>query len=534
MEQPAPVTTTLASAIAESLKANGVKRIFGIPGGGSSLALIEAAGQAGLAFVLTRTETAGAIMAAVTGELTGSPGGMLTGIGPGATSAVNGIAYASLEKSPVILLTDGPASSPHQAIDQNALYGPITKDTGHLRAEDGTAAIERAIATALTPPWGPVQLDLTSGDAASAIPDAPAKPLNTKPGAVSATDIARVSEQLAASRKPIVIAGLEARHGAAPKALQKLADALQCPVLLSMKACGVLAASHPQYGGIFTGAAAEADFIRAADLVLFFGFDAIEIIPGAWPYDCPVAELKLAESTPYPFKANATATGDPGELVDALHGKLQKSAWTPEEISRHRDAMRERFALGGGGTTVQSVIEAAFHHAPERTRLTVDAGAHMFSTLAGWPAQEPFGVLKSDGLSTMGYALPAAIASSLEEPERPVLGVTGDGGLLMCLSELTTAVERGSNITVAVINDAALSLIDIKQQRQQYKPRGVRYPSVDFAACARAMGCTAWRAGPDDDVAAALRAAFETPGPALVDIVCNADGYGEQLLGIRG
>ena len=115
-----------------------------------------------------------------------------------------------------------------------------------------------------------------------------------------------------------------------------------------------------------------------------------------------------------------------------------------------------------------------------------------------------------------------------------MLAVTGDGGLMMCLSELITAVERGCNITVAVINDAALSLIDIKQQRQQYKPRGVRYPSVNFAACAQAMGCKAWRIEPGDDVSAALRAAFEEQGPALVDVVCNADGYGEQLAGIRG
>jgi acetolactate synthase-1/2/3 large subunit len=94
MDRPAAASPVLASAIVGQLEALGVKRMFGIPGGGSSLALIEAAGRAGLEFILTRTETAAAIMAAVTGEMTGTPGVVLTGIGPGAASAVNGIAYA--------------------------------------------------------------------------------------------------------------------------------------------------------------------------------------------------------------------------------------------------------------------------------------------------------------------------------------------------------------------------------------------------------------------------------------------------------
>ena len=106
-----PRAVTLAEHIVEALVGEGVERLFGIPGGGSSLDLIAAADAAGIDFVLTKTETAAAIMAAVTGELSGSPGVVLTGIGPGAASAVNGIAYARLEQAPVLLFTDGPASS---------------------------------------------------------------------------------------------------------------------------------------------------------------------------------------------------------------------------------------------------------------------------------------------------------------------------------------------------------------------------------------------------------------------------------------
>ena len=102
------------------------------------------------------------------------------------------------------------------------------------------------------------------------------------------------------------------------------------------------------------------------------------------------------------------------------------------------------------------------------------------------------------------------------------------------LAELTTAVEYNADVTVIVINDAALSLIDIKQQRQQYRSRGVRYASTNFARAAEGLGCTAWRVEEEQDFAAALRQALAVEGPALIDVVVNPDGYGEQLTRLRG
>ncbi|MHA1529856.1 MAG: thiamine pyrophosphate-binding protein [Alphaproteobacteria bacterium] len=531
---PAPVSPVLATAIVDQLKAVGVRRMFGIPGGGSSLNLIEAAGRAGLEFILTRTETTAAIMAAVTGELTGIPGVVLTGIGPGAASAVNGIAYAWLEKSPVILITDGPASSPHQAFGQNALFAPVTKLQGRLRPENGAADFARAIEVAMTPPWGPVQLDLTAGDAstpvAAAAPPAPAPP----PPAAPAAALSKAGTLLSASRRPIILAGLEARHGRAPGALGQMADALGCPVLTTYKASGILPASHPGLAGLFTGATAEADLIHAADLILLFGLDPIEIIPSRWPYQSPVLDLCPAVAAPLAVEPACRLIGDLEAIANALAPDLTRSDWTIGEIDAARRTMAGKLALSGFGHTAQTTVEATVRAAPAGSRLTVDAGAHMFSTLAAWPAGEPFGVLKSNGLSTMGYALPAAIASALEEPTRHVVALTGDGGILMCLAELTTAVALGCRLTVIVINDAALSLIDVKQQRQQNRSLGVRYASANLAACANAMGCRAWRVEPGDDIAPVLGAAFAVDGPSLIDVVANADGYGDQLTRLRG
>jgi len=534
MDRPAPASPVLATRIMDMLKTRDVKRIFGIPGGGSSLALMEAARRSGIEFILTRTETAAAIMAAVTGEITGTLGVLLTGIGPGAASAVNGIAYAYLEKSPVILITDGPASSPHQALDQNAVFKPVTKAQGRLTPESGIADFANAIVSAMTPPRGPVHLDLTARDASAPVPAPTDMPFAAAPPVPDPKLLEKARALLAGSQKPVILTGLEARQGDAPLALRFLANALACPVLTSLKAGGVLPASHAGFAGLFTGAAAESEIIHSADLVVAFGLDPIEIIPGRWPYESPVLDICAAEATPPPYEPACRIIGSLSQIAEALAPVLTPGAWTAEEIEQARRGIAENFALDGKGHTAQSVIEAAANLAPPGTRLSVDAGAHMFATLAFWPASEPFGVLKSNGLSTMGYALPAAIASSLEEPDRHVVAVTGDGGLMMCLGELATAKEHGCNITVIVINDATLSLIDIKQQRQQYESCGVRTSGIDLAACAGAMGCRAWRVEADEDLAEVWNKAFAAKGPALIDVVADAEGYGDQLTRIRG
>ncbi len=534
-----PTATTLAESTAAALARNGVQRMFGIPGGGSSLDLIDAARELGIDFVLARTEVAAAIMAAVTGELTGAPGVVLAGVGPGAASIANGIAYAHLERAPLLLFTDGPASSLHQSFDQNALFAPISKFQGRLRPGDGRAGIESAIDVALTLPRGPVQLDMTATDAAASVAKS-AVTASQRSSALSATDgfeagdvdVAR--ELLQGCDRPIIIAGLESRYDGAPAALRKLADILSCPVLLTYKAKGVLPDKHPGTVGTFTGAVAEAETVGRADLIVLYGLDPVELIPGKWQYDAPILDI-----FPHP---DATPPAPPaGQLIGSLAAAVQdilpaatQSSWTPDEIGELRQQAYAHLSFVGDGHTTQSVVELAGHAAPADCRATVDAGAHMFSALSTWQAQEPFGVLKSNGLSTMGYALPAAIASCLEEPDRAVVAFTGDGGLMMCLGELKTAVEHNCRIVVVVLNDAALSLIDIKQQRQQRASAGVRYSSVDFAAIAQSLGCKSWHVGAHEDLTAAMTAAFAHEGTSLIDVTVDPAGYGDQLVALRG
>jgi acetolactate synthase I/II/III large subunit len=535
MSDPIP---TLAEALAEALAARGVHRIFGVPGGGSSLHLIDAVEDRGIDFVLTQTESAGAIMAAVTAELSGAPGVVITGVGPGASSAVNGIAYASLERAPVVLITDVFEPDPgfcsiHQSFDQGALYAPLTKASRRLVAEDGRAAIDDLLDTATALPRGPVHIDLSTAQAGKPIGATAVSPANTTPAAPHKAQVAAARALLATAAQPVILAGLMAREEPAPAALMALADQLACPVFTSYKAKGVFPDGDPRAMGPVTNAAAESECIGRADLIVFFGFDPVEFIQGPWRYEAPVLDLSPIDGLSHPVDPAASLIGPLDQSVECLYGVKRRSDWTEGEIACLRTGYLDRLSQRGPGRTAQDAVEAIQRAAPDAARVAIDSGAHMFSAITFWQAQRSFDVLKSNGLSTMAYALPAAIGATLHDPARPVVAISGDGGAMMCLSELATAARHGCQITLVILNDAALSLIDIKQQRAGRPCRGVRYPAVDFARAARGLGCHAWQVGMEDRLDPALTEAFAVAGPTLIEVAVDPSSYGAQFAALR-
>src|SRR5690606_33613961 len=171
-----------------------------------------------------------------------------------------------------------------------------------------------------------------------------------------------------------------------------------------------------------------------------------------------------------------TVDGSLSTTLAALAKEASASHWSGDEVARMRAELDDKLRVRGDRPiTPQQVVEAAVRAAPANARATVDAGAHMLPTMAFWKARLPNDVLISNGLATMAFALPAAIAAALHEPDRPVVAFTGDGGLAMCMGELATAAQYGCNITVVVFNDSALSLIGVKQARSGYDPIGVRF-----------------------------------------------------------
>ena len=533
----------LRDVIAHRLREIGVRSLFGMPGGGANLDLIDAAERAGLPFVLTATETGGALAALAQAEVGQRPGACLTTLGPGAASVANGVACAFLDRAPILVFTDshGTASDgrfEHQRFDHQAFFRPITKWSGRLTPGCAVSTLDAAIEHLLALPPGPVHLDCPedferAGGPASS--DSAPPPRSGRRLPPSARHPAPSAQQiLSRSRRPIAIVGLGARRREDAIAIRAFLERRGVPAMVTYKAKGVIPDAHECFAGIFTNARIEQPIVASSDLILAIGLDPVELLPRPWPYAQPVVYVgpwNVAE-TQVPF-AIQYVTDVPSGLT-AVEGTLPGSAWDLAEVRAQVDAQRQSFTASTDRLTAERVVRAAAAQVAHHVRVTVDAGAHMFPATMLWPVFEPNQMLISNGLSTMGFALPAAIGAALADRERPVVALTGDGGLLICAAELLTAVREKLRIIVIVFSDASLSLIEIKQQRRQYRPAGVALGSVKWPALAESFGAAGFAATNEAELEAALDQAIRVDGPALIEAKIDRSNYPRMLETVRG
>jgi len=531
----------LVDHLVESFIARGVKRIFGLPGGGSSLDLIRAAEARGVPFVLARHETAAAIMALASGEIDDTPGVALTTIGPGLANAVNGMACATLDRAPLCLVSDGHAAPltrfvTHQVFDQAALSAPVVKGHSRLEGDHPVDEIEILLDIAQTAPYGAVHVELTGNAARRPVTHARRR-LAPRDHMTPAENVHRAQELLARAARPVVIVGLEACRPAYAAAVRRFCDQLECPVLVTYKAKGVVPDSHPRTAGIFTGGTLESACVQRADLIVMVGLDPVELIPQAWRYQAPVLDIGLVARPVHYVEPAVGLHGPLDATLERLGAVGACAGWRGDEAVTLRAETASRLACSGNdGVPPHRVVELALAAAGTRPRprIAVDAGAHMFSATAFWECEAPRDLLISNGLATMGFALPAAIGAALADPGRKVIAFTGDGGLAMCLGELMTAKQQASPVVVVVFNDASISLIDIKQQARDLPSEGVRWARPDFARVAEGFGLQAWRARTEDEYRAAIASALAAVGPALVDVHVDPSGYTAQIRALRG
>jgi acetolactate synthase I/II/III large subunit len=177
-------------------------------------------------------------------------------------------------------------------------------------------------------------------------------------------------------------------------------------------------------------------------------------------------------------------------------------------------------------------VQVVAEEAPAAALATVDAGAHFLAVMPWWPARSPRSLLISNGLATMGFALPAAIGAALARPDTPVVCFVGDGGLAMTLAELETLARLALPVTVVVFDDAALSLIEVKQQANHGGAEVVRFGPVDYAAVAGAMGLASTTVDDAKGLRRALAGGWDRP--RLVDCRIDPSSYAHLIRVTRG
>jgi len=354
----------------------------------------------------------------------------------------------------------------------------------------------------------------------------------------SADDRSRLETFLATARKPLLLVGLGARGSADAAAIRALCAGRHIPAMVTYKAKGVVADGpdgNEWFAGVFTNAAIEQPVIDESDLLIGIGLDPVELIPRAWNRQQPIVSCNpwRVEDAHVPFAVQLVAPVT--ECIGLIENALSPSDWTSHRVRELVDDQRRGLSVPGPGFTAQRVVEiAASRLAPLAGRVTVDAGAHMFPATMLWPVGEPNGMLISNGLSTMGFALPAAIGAALVDREQPVVALTGDGGLLMCAGELLTAVREGLRIITIVFSDASLSLIEIKQQARRLPAAGVALGAIDWPALAGSVGVPAWAASTDVELERAIERALAASGPSLIEAKIDRSNYGATLRAVRG
>jgi len=499
---------------AEELKAAGVTRIFGVPGGGPNLAMIGAAEANGIDFTLAHGETSACIMAAAYGATTGTVGVAIVTRGPGFTSATNGLACAQLDRLPLMLVSDTvPASHgeriAHQRLDQVAVAWPITKWSGVLGSQDPASTTQEALRIARSHPQGAVHLafDPTQNGEQPPAVEAVA-------GEIGVSQ--EIIEQIAAAQRPVLILG---------SVELKDVDLPQWPILTTYHAKGVIdERADPRVHGLFTGVVADRPLLEAADLIVVLGVDTVEPMPGPWLHsDKTIAVQEPGTDTRY-FNDATLHFGSVVEFASMLM-RGPSELWDTSNIQTPR---RNLLALTDDRFTPASIAAASVTDA----RITVDAGAHMLPVMQLWPVRDPRDCLISNGLATMGFALPAAIGMSLADPGCRVLCHVGDGGLSMVLGELETLARLQLPITVLVYNDSSLSLIKLKQEPAQGGSGAVDYLSIDFAQVAQAMGIPSKTITTIPQLRSDLR--NEQQGPLLLDLHIDSQDYPEIMQAARG
>jgi acetolactate synthase-1/2/3 large subunit len=533
MTAPPTAVDVLAAALAE----RGARHAFGMPGG-ATLPFVEALRARGVDFVLVRDEASAGFAADATFQLTGAPGVCVATLGPGATNLVSGVAGCLLDRAAAVAVTSQVAADQqqiytHQTLDIAALFRPITRAGVTLTA--GGAAREIALvlrqlhAGRPAPVHVHIPADVSEAPQTALLPDAFC-PARSRP---NPSTVDSAAGRLGMARRPVIFAGFGARR--ASPALRSLAERLRAPVLTTYKAKGVV----DERGGWSAGAAGLSPVVDAhqqgllarADLLLAVGLDPVELRPNwlpGWPAELPMIAVDEHPPDDLLHAPEALLVGDVAWTLGRLEARLGelRSEWSLAEVGAHRDLTEAPFNDGPDGPG--AAVRALQSGLPDDAVVALDVGAHRITASHAWRCSAPDTLLQSNGFSSMGYGLPAAIAARLALPGRAVACLTGDMGLWMTLGELGVVQERGLDLVVVYLADRALSLIALKQERQGLPPAAVRFENPRVQHLAAAFGGVGLTATPGE-LGAAAAAAVERGGLTLIEVPIDAAAYRRQM-----
>jgi len=517
--------------LVECLEREGVEHVFGVPGEEME-ALLFSLEDSHVTFVPVRHEQGGAFMADVHGRLTGDAGVCLSTLGPGATNLLTGVADAHLDKSPLVAITaqgglERLHKESHQALDVVDLFAPVTKWNAQLNDPDIVhESVRKAFKVAQYEKPGATHLELPE-DVASEETDTEPLPRRDRVafGAPDPDSVERVRDLLREAERPLVVAGNGAVRTGAASQLRELVSTTDLPVVSTYMGKGAVSdADRHSLMTLDSGAHGEAaDALADAHLVLTVGYDIAEHDPAEWGLgDASVVHLDSEPAEVYEaYTPDVEVVADLGRTLRALTDWCEDEAvaFDGDWYADAREHIAEdvsREPADAAPFTVEGVLPVLRAAMADDDVLISDVGSHKLAIAQNYPTYEPNTCIVSNGLASMGIAVPGGLAADLAV-DGNVVAATGDGGFLMNAAELETATRLGCEYTVVVFVDDDYGLISEKQEEHTGESFGTRITNPDLVTFAESFGVDGYRPETADELRDAVDAAVGE-GMALVEV----------------
>ena len=533
--------TNVATALVDLLAEAGIRYVFGVPSGPWA-PYMEAMRSGPVEFVLVSNEGSAGFMADVCGRLTGRPGACYGTYGPGATNLSTGVGSALLDRSPLLAFTtEAPDRMYYRAlqmwIDHQALFRPLTKWTTRLSADNLRQTVRRAVQVATAEVPGPVHLGLPDDlGKQPAVAEAGTASMRLGQAALppTAAQLQEVERLLRQARRPLVVLGLSCLRATDREALYRFLEQQRWPVVLSPMAKGFVREDHPAYVGVLFHALSDivAETIREADLILAMGYDPIEFNYEDW---LPPTPLIHVDTVPADVDASvhlaAEVVGDIGTVWRFLASQPSwPHGWDLKAVAERRQRMFATLSPPHACLAPSQVLSVIQELLPADGYLTCDVGAHTHLIGQLWRTPAPGHMLMTNGWSSMGFGIPAALAAKLCKPEQPVVCVTGDGGFLMMVGEMATAVRLGLPVVFVVLVDRHIQLITVKQERQGFQRYGTFLYPESYTSPEHYFGVPVMTAHTVAEVHDAVAHGLQANGPVIVEAMVDPAEYDRVIL----
>jgi acetolactate synthase-1/2/3 large subunit len=518
--------------VAESLAALGAETAFGVPGI-HALPIWEGLREGSLSVYGTRSELAAGFAADGYARSSGQPAPLLLSTGPGALNSLTALMEAASAHVPVVAISSQIPSHLigrgrgylHELPDQLASFAPIVKDAARAHSvESIPGLLAQAWRIALTPPSGPVYLEIPVDLLRAPAPGGPVTTLEAMVERQCAPleQVTAAATRLAHAQRPVIWAGGGVLRSAATHELRDLAELLQAPVATTYMGKGAIAGDHPLAAGAGCDEAALQELLSTADVVLCVGTELGAETTGQYGLRFGGQVIHL-DAAPDRIGVNYSAmplVGDAKLTLLALVAELSHEHPEPSgsEARARVSAVQER--IRSGLESQGREMELGLLQAIEETLPPDAVTVWDMTILAYWAA--PHLRLSGDqqflypmGSGTLGYAWPAAIGARVAHPERPVLGVMGDGGLQYTIAELGTAAQHDIAAKLLVIDDGGYGILREFQRESFGRTTSVELPGKNLEAIADAYGVPVRTAAPET-LGERLQWALDEPGPAMV------------------